>query len=388
MRIFFFILCLALAQFWMKAGAAEGTVSNWEYNGSYLQLSEDGSRRRFFFVTPAPFPGLGAVIGYVLFDGWEQGNQYSGTAYTFSKHCGWLSYPASGPVSPDHRTITLYGRAPVVGLDCHSVGYQNEVLVFRFEEDSSKITKILDSGSKQSESLQTESPKRNAALERGARPYEKFVASLKNVNFFIVGGLCVAILALVLAAVQWSPTSGTASDGIQEQTSQDQNPCELAPQSIALKLKRSQRTNLLGTIIFTLDARIALSAEEQSLVKKYRLDGLVVYDSKAREKYTGAMQAHLEMTREQPPLAADATAQFIGVGKTLFRLGRASLSASMAALSLRITVEKLLSGVHIECKSMNELLGAEAAIVEAGRNLKSYLETARSFDGREEINEL
>jgi hypothetical protein len=37
---------------------------------------------------------------------------------------------------------------------------------------------------------------------------------------------------------------------------------------------------------------------------------------------------------------------------------------------------------------MDELLGAENAIVEAARNLKAYLQTAATFDGREEIIEL
>jgi hypothetical protein len=386
MHIFLALLCLALAPFAPKAGAAETTVSNWEYNGSYLQLLEDGSRRRFVFVTPAPFPGLGAVVGYLLFDGWARGNHYSGTAYTFSKNCGWLSYPASGPVSPDQRTITLYGRAPVVGSDCHSFGYQDEVLVLRFEDDPSKITKVLDSFSKQSENFQTKN--RNDASERVVRHYEGFVARPKNVNYFVIGGLCTVFFAVVLLVTQSFRTSGTVSDAIQEQASLDQNPRELVPQSMSLKLKRSQRQNAMGNVIFVLDARIALSREEYSLVRKYRLGGLVIYDSKARERHMEATRAHFDATRERPPMLADTTTQLLGIGKTLFRLGRASVSATMAALSLRITVDRLISGVHVECKSMNELLEAENAIREAGRNLKSYLETTGTFDGQEEIIEL
>jgi hypothetical protein len=47
-----------------------------------------------------------------------------------------------------------------------------------------------------------------------------------------------------------------------------------------------------------------------------------------------------------------------------------------------------MKGVHIECKSMDELLGAEHAIVEAAQNLKAHLQTAVTFDGREAIIEL
>ncbi|MEY9880424.1 hypothetical protein [Bradyrhizobium sp. USDA 329] len=59
----------------------------------------------------------------------------------------------------------------------------------------------------------------------------------------------------------------------------------------------------------------------------------------------------------------------------------------MMALSLRVTIETLMSGQHIECKDLDELLGAEAAILSACKNLKAYLETAQTFDGREEVVE-
>lgn len=156
---------------------------------------------------------------------------------------------------------------------------------------------------------------------------------------------------------------------------------------MSLIFKRSQSAGFMGGVIFVLDARMDLSQEESFLVKKHWLGGLVVYDSKARERHTEALRTHLEMSREQPSMFADGRTQLVGAGKTLFRLGRASVSAAMASLSLRITVDGLISGVHIECKNMNELLAAESAIVEAGRNLKSFLETAQTFDGREEIIE-
>ena len=59
----------------------------------------------------------------------------------------------------------------------------------------------------------------------------------------------------------------------------------------------------------------------------------------------------------------------------------------MMALSLRVTVDGLMGGQHIECKDLDELLGAEAAILDACKNLKAYLETALTFDGREEVVE-
>lgn len=144
-----------------------------------------------------------------------------------------------------------------------------------------------------------------------------------------------------------------------------------------LKLKRTQRSGGMmgGKIIFALDARADLSADEKALVSKYKLGTLSIYDSEARKRHAVAATEHSEATRTTGTLG------------TFYRLGRASLSAAMMALSLKVTIDSLSGGQHIECKDMDELLGAEAAIVEACRSLKAYLETALSFDGREEMIE-
>src|SRR5205085_1993164 len=63
------------------------------------------------------------------------------------------------------------------------------------------------------------------------------------------------------------------------------SPTELAGDlPMQLKLKRTQRSAGLmgGKVIFGLDARADLSAEERSLVQKYALGKMVVYDSEAR----------------------------------------------------------------------------------------------------------
>ncbi|MEZ0085195.1 hypothetical protein [Bradyrhizobium japonicum] len=159
-------------------------------------------------------------------------------------------------------------------------------------------------------------------------------------------------------------------------------------QSMSLKLKRSQRSTLTGKVIFVLDARIGLNAEAHALIKQYRLGSFVVYDSQARERHREATKEHLETTREHPPLSSGMSTQLLGLGKTFYRLGRASVSATMAALALRVTVDSLIRGVHVECDGMDDLLGAERAIKEAATNLKGFLEEAATFDGREEVVEL
>ena len=146
-----------------------------------------------------------------------------------------------------------------------------------------------------------------------------------------------------------------------------------------LKLKRAQReAGMIGKkILFALDARADLSNEEKDLVKKYGLGSTVIYDSANRRKHAEAAVGHADAS-------VDPSAT---VGGSMYRLARGYASMAMSALSLRVTVESLTRGQHIECKDLDELLGAEAAIVEACKSLKSYLDTAVTFDGREEVVE-
>ncbi len=150
-----------------------------------------------------------------------------------------------------------------------------------------------------------------------------------------------------------------------------------------LKLKRSQRAGGLmgGKVIFGRDARADLSADEQALVRKYGLGNLVVYDSEARKKHQGAAYGHFDDAANTPGYTGSSAA------RSLWKNARGLASAAMMALALRVTVDSLVSGQHIECKDLDELLGAEGAIRDACGNLKAYLETALTFDGREEVVE-
>lgn len=146
---------------------------------------------------------------------------------------------------------------------------------------------------------------------------------------------------------------------------------------IHLKVRRSQRSGMLGTKpTFILDARVDLSPEARALIPKYQLGSMVVYDSKARRESAEAAYSHF--TEASAP---------VGLARSLWKNTRGIASAAMMALSLRITVDKLVSGQHIECKDLDELLGAEAAIIEACKNLRTYLDTALTFDGREDLLE-
>jgi hypothetical protein len=118
-----------------------------------------------------------------------------------------------------------------------------------------------------------------------------------------------------------------------------------------------------GKIVFELNARVELTPQEDELVRKYGLGKQTVYDSAAREKHLGHV-------------AAAAT------GGSLFK---GLVSAAMSKLTLHVTIDSLSHGQHIEAKDLDELLGAETAIREACVAIRSYLDTAATFDGQEVV---
>jgi hypothetical protein len=135
-----------------------------------------------------------------------------------------------------------------------------------------------------------------------------------------------------------------------------------------LKLKRSQRAAgmLGGKIMYMLDARAELTPDERTLVSRHALGKLPIYDSEGRKK------------RAQAAGEALGGGGWLGTAKGL-------ASVAMASMSLQVTIDSLTSGHHIECKTMDELLGAESALREGCETLRTYLDLAVTFDGREEI---
>jgi hypothetical protein len=131
-----------------------------------------------------------------------------------------------------------------------------------------------------------------------------------------------------------------------------------------LKIQRSQRDGGLisKTAIFCLDARAEFTAQEQDSISRYKLGGEVIYNSEASRRL-------LEKSERQQ----DGSTR--GALKSL-------VSTGLAAMRLNITISSLARGKHIECKSLDELRGAEAALMDACTSLKDYLDTAATFDGR------
>lgn len=130
-----------------------------------------------------------------------------------------------------------------------------------------------------------------------------------------------------------------------------------------LKIRRAQRSGMLGgKVIFTLDVMAELAAEERALIERYKLWNEVVYSSDAANDNAARMH-----------------------GGSLKALGAVLVDR---ALKRFLTVKNLVSGEHIECKDLVELLGTEEQVRLACANLKRYLEVAQTFDGREEVIEV
>lgn len=127
-----------------------------------------------------------------------------------------------------------------------------------------------------------------------------------------------------------------------------------------LDITRSQKKAgmVTKTVVFVLEVQSHLSQEETHLIKEYGLGKDVIYNSEGARK-------HLDNA---------ASGGLMGAMKGL----------ALASLSLRITIDSLISGHTIECKTLDEVLSAEDAVRDACANMKTYLEVAQKFDGTKE----
>ena len=126
-----------------------------------------------------------------------------------------------------------------------------------------------------------------------------------------------------------------------------------------LRIKRSQKSALMGAPVFCLDIMADLSREEAELIRKYKLEKQVVYS-------TPEGQAHLEAAQ----------------GGSIKALGAFMLDRMVKRT---LVAKDLVDGQHIECKDLAELLTTEEQVREGFTNLSRYLAVAHKFDGSEEI---
>ena len=153
-----------------------------------------------------------------------------------------------------------------------------------------------------------------------------------------------------------------------------------------LLIRRSQRNDgwLWDSILFVLDARLALDAEEEDLFHKYNLGPTVVYDSDAYSQHSDATYQHFNEATKVPIWNPSWTEIANSLWNNLAGLGH----SAMKALSLRITLGDLVAGTHIECEDLQPILIAENQIKQAVHYLADYLQTALTFDGRDDLHEI
>lgn len=127
-----------------------------------------------------------------------------------------------------------------------------------------------------------------------------------------------------------------------------------------LLIQREQKSGMLGMggIKFLLTVKARLTPEEEALVKKYKMDDIIIF--------------------EKIPLA-QAAEQFGGM--TSLVVGIAS-----KALDLRFLVKDLLGGKTVEVKDVAEAIAAEEQIKSAAKNFHTLLMAAANFKGEEVIS--
>jgi hypothetical protein len=121
-----------------------------------------------------------------------------------------------------------------------------------------------------------------------------------------------------------------------------------------LLLRRDQRSSMLGKVIFTLEVRADITAEEQSNIRKYKLGDTMLY------------QSH-EMT--------DRGSGLLGMASRL----------AFKAMTIHVSVNDLANGKRIECKDIVEMLAVEDQIKEAAQTFSQVLSAAASFGGEEVV---
>lgn len=137
-----------------------------------------------------------------------------------------------------------------------------------------------------------------------------------------------------------------------------------------LRMARTQKSSgvISKSVLFCLDARAELDPEEAANVKKYGLGAQVIYNSEASKR---------QLVRGHERASSGTLGGVMGAWVSLAR----------AKMALNITIDGLTYGQHIECNSLEELLGAEEAIMEACQATRTFLDVAATFDGTEQVHQ-
>lgn len=107
-----------------------------------------------------------------------------------------------------------------------------------------------------------------------------------------------------------------------------------------LSLLSSQSKGMMGGVSFAVTGKVALSPEEQQLVRHYKLEGEILFRKKVR-----------------------------------------NIWGQVTDMEVSVLVKNLLNGDTFKCKDLPEVIAYRESLITASKSLKSYLEVARTFDG-------
>jgi hypothetical protein len=164
-------------------------------------------------------------------------------------------------------------------------------------------------------------------------------------------------------------------------------------EDIEVLFTRTQRTNWYGRVVFGVVARLAMTDQQLSLVRKYWLGRVIAFDSFRRQRQNELAKMYLQFAKERVPEPVEM--KFFAVLWAIFKwtflffffLLRAIVSFLFGFLFIRVTIASLARGKLIESKHLDLVLEAKTAVEETASYLKVYLEVAEAFDGGEELFE-
>ena len=127
-----------------------------------------------------------------------------------------------------------------------------------------------------------------------------------------------------------------------------------------LLIRRDQKKGMLGmgAIVFQIDARAELTAQEREWIAKYKMGKTVLYTKFEKDS----------------PMAMGSG--LLGVaGRLAFKM-----------MNVQVTVDDLVNGKHIEVKDIVEMIAVEEQIKQAAATFCEILKAAGTFGGEELVD--
>lgn len=101
------VIALVSLQVFLISGMTARSASHWRADDMELLLLADNTSKRRFIVSSSSAPG--PAKGAIIFEGRRIAQTYTGLYYVYDPRCGRLSFPITGTVAADERSILFEG---------------------------------------------------------------------------------------------------------------------------------------------------------------------------------------------------------------------------------------------------------------------------------------